>query len=145
MVMAHPRDRERWSDQRLLEGVAARDADAFRVLYRRRLGLVLSFLLREARDPEVAADLAAEVFAAVMIAAPRYEARHETAVPWLLGIARNVLGSSRRLEWRLFNLMHSFPGVHSRSNTAHRPTGRSPLHDSWRARRANAATLPSVA
>jgi RNA polymerase sigma factor (sigma-70 family) len=94
--MAHPRDRARWSDQRLLEGVAARDGEAFRALYRRRLGLVVSFLLRETRDPEVAADLAAEVFAAVMIAAPRYEARHETAVPWLLGIARNVLGTSRR-------------------------------------------------
>jgi RNA polymerase sigma factor (sigma-70 family) len=94
--VAHPRDRSRWSDQRLLEGIAARDGDAFRALYRRHLRLVASFLSREAGDPEVAADLAAEVFAAVLIAAPRYDPRHDTAEPWLLGIARNVLGTSRR-------------------------------------------------
>lgn len=95
-VMAHPRDRERWSDRRLLEGVATRDPDAFRVLYRRHLAVVVSFLLRESRDPEVAADLAAEVFAAAMIAAPRYQPEHASAAPWLLGIARNALGTSRR-------------------------------------------------
>jgi RNA polymerase sigma factor (sigma-70 family) len=94
--MAHPRDRERWSDERLIEGISARDADAFRTFYRRRLGLVLSALLRETNDPELSADLTAEVFAAVMIAAPRYQAQYETAGPWLLGIARNVLGTSRR-------------------------------------------------
>jgi RNA polymerase sigma factor (sigma-70 family) len=94
--MAHPRDYERWDDQRLLEGIAARDPEAFRVLYRRHLSTIVSFLLREAKDPEVAADLTAEVFAAVLIAAPRYRPEHGTAAPWLLGIARNVLGTSRR-------------------------------------------------
>ena len=94
--MAHPRDRPRWSDQRLLEGIAARDPDAFRVFYRRHLPLVVSFLLRESEDPELAADLAAEVFAGAMIAAARYRADYDTALPWLLGIARNILGTSRR-------------------------------------------------
>jgi len=94
--MAHPRDRERWSDERLLEGISSRDPDAFRAFYRRHLALVLSALLRETSDAELAADLTAEVFAAVMIAAPRYQAQHETAAPWLFGIARNVLGTSRR-------------------------------------------------
>jgi len=94
--MAHPRDRERWSDERLLAGVAVRDPEAFRAFYRRHLRVVLRSLVRETHDPEVAADLAAEVFAAAMLAAARYEPRHESAVPWLLGIARNVLGTSRR-------------------------------------------------
>jgi RNA polymerase sigma factor (sigma-70 family) len=94
--MAHPGDRERWSDQQLLGGIAGSDADAFRVFYRRHLSLILAFLLGETRDREVASDLAAEVFAAVMIAAARYERQGDSAVPWLVGIARNVLGKSRR-------------------------------------------------
>lgn len=94
--MAHPGDRERWSDQQLVAGITARDPEAFRTFYRRHLGVVLASLVRETRDPEVAADLAAEVFAAAMIAAARYEPRHESAVPWLSGIAHNVLGTSRR-------------------------------------------------
>jgi RNA polymerase sigma factor (sigma-70 family) len=94
--MAHPRDRQRWSDQRLLEGIAARDPDAFRVFYRRHLAVIVSFLVRESKDAELAADLAAEVFAGAMIAAGRYRAEYDTAVPWLLGIARNILGTSRR-------------------------------------------------
>jgi RNA polymerase sigma factor (sigma-70 family) len=89
-------NRKRWSDQQLLAGIATRDAEAFRVFYRRHVGVVLAFLLRETGDPEAAADALAEVFAAVLIAAVRYEPRHESAVPWLFGIARNVLGASRR-------------------------------------------------
>lgn len=47
-------------------------------------------------DPERAADLTAEVFAAVLIGAARYEATHDSAASWLFGIARNVLGHSVR-------------------------------------------------
>jgi RNA polymerase sigma-70 factor (ECF subfamily) len=84
------------SDQRLLAGIAACDADAFRVFYRRHLPRVLRYLLRETRDREVAADLAAEVFSAVLLAAKRYRPERGTAVPWVLAIAHNVLGASRR-------------------------------------------------
>ena len=83
--MAHPGDRDRWSDQQLLDGIAARDSDAFRVFYRRLVLLVMEFLLRKTGDREVAADLAAEVCAAVMIAASRYQRQGESAVPWWLG------------------------------------------------------------
>ena len=48
------------------------------------------------RDAEVSADLAAEVFSAVLLAAERYEPQSDTAAPWLVGIARNTLGASRR-------------------------------------------------
>jgi RNA polymerase sigma factor (sigma-70 family) len=58
--------------------------------------VVLAFLLRETRNRELAADLTAEVFAAVLVAAPRYRVEHPSAVPWVLGIARNTLGASRR-------------------------------------------------
>jgi RNA polymerase sigma-70 factor (ECF subfamily) len=88
--------RERWSDERLLAAIAARDGDAFSVFYRRHLPRTVGYLLGETRDRELAADLAAEVFAAVLLSAQRYRPDRDTAVPWLLGIARNVLGASRR-------------------------------------------------
>lgn len=88
--------RERWSDEQLLAGVAACDADAFSVFYRRHLPRTLGYLLGETRDRELTADLAAEVFAAVLLSARRYRRERDSAVPWVLGIARNVLGASRR-------------------------------------------------
>jgi RNA polymerase sigma-70 factor (ECF subfamily) len=88
--------REQWSDEQLLAAVAGRDGDAFGVFYRRHLPRVVSYLLGETRDREVAADLTAEVFSAVLLSARRYRAEKETAVPWVSGIARNVLGASRR-------------------------------------------------
>jgi RNA polymerase sigma-70 factor (ECF subfamily) len=88
--------REHWSDQRLLAAIADRDGDAFRVFYRRHLPRTVGYLLRETRNREVTADLAAEVFAAVLLSARRYRPERETAVPWVLAIARNTLGASRR-------------------------------------------------
>lgn len=87
---------ERWSDEDLLRGIADRDRDAFAVFYRRHLPIVVGFLARETRDREVAADLTAEVFAAVALAAGRYRPSNVSAAPWLIGIARNTLGASRR-------------------------------------------------
>lgn len=89
-------DRARWSDERLLSAIAGRDPDACGVFYRRHLPIVVGYLLSETRDPELAADLAAEVFAEVLLAARRYRPEHASAVPWLVGVARNVLGTSRR-------------------------------------------------
>jgi RNA polymerase sigma factor (sigma-70 family) len=88
--------RERWSDRDLLAAIAARDGEACAVFYRRHLARTVAFLLRETWDPELAADLAGEVFAAVIVAASRYQAQTESAAPWVLGIARNTLGASRR-------------------------------------------------
>jgi RNA polymerase sigma-70 factor, ECF subfamily len=90
------RDRARWTDAQLLVAIARCDDRAFSVFYRRHLGTVVGWCLRRAGDPELAADVTAEVFAAVLIAAPRYEPTHESALGWLLGIARNVLGHSVR-------------------------------------------------
>ncbi|MDQ6803541.1 MAG: RNA polymerase sigma factor [Actinomycetota bacterium] len=89
-------DRGRWSDERLLAAIAGRDREAFSVFYTRHLPPVLGYLMRETRDPELAADLAAEVFASMLLAARRYRAEHASALPWVIGVARNVLGSSRR-------------------------------------------------
>src|SRR5437764_8691361 len=87
---------DRWADRELLAAIADCDRNAFSVFYRRHLPRTVGYLLRETGDREVAADLAAEVFAAVLLSAKRYRPERDTAVPWVLAIARNVLGVSRR-------------------------------------------------
>lgn len=90
------RDRARWTDAELLAGIVSCDDRAFGAFYRRYLSTVVGWCARRTGDPELAADLTAEVFAAVLIAARRYQPEHESAAAWLLGIARNVLGHSLR-------------------------------------------------
>ncbi|HWG26113.1 RNA polymerase sigma factor [Actinospica sp.] len=57
---------------------------------------VVCYLRRQTGNPEAAADLTAEVFAAALLSAHRYRDSSESAAPWLLGIARNTLRMSRR-------------------------------------------------
>jgi RNA polymerase sigma-70 factor (ECF subfamily) len=81
-------------------GLAARvvrgDDAAFATLYRRYLPLVLRWSLAQTGNREVAADLASEVFAAALIALPRYRSGQGSFGAWLLGIAKNKLRESRR-------------------------------------------------
>jgi RNA polymerase sigma-70 factor (ECF subfamily) len=85
------------TDGELLERTRAGDHDAFGELYGRRHELVLAFLLKRTRDPEVAMDLMAETFAAALVAlADRPPAIAGSAAPWLLTIARNALIDSYR-------------------------------------------------
>jgi RNA polymerase sigma factor (sigma-70 family) len=95
-VMKSRVEAEQWSDRELLAGIASRDGEAFTAFYRRHLPTTVSYLWREMHDPEAVADLTAEVFASIILAARRYRPQTETATPWVIGIARNVLGSSRR-------------------------------------------------
>jgi RNA polymerase sigma factor (sigma-70 family) len=83
------------SDEDLLQATQ-RDAEAFGVFYRRYEARVLAFFLARTGDGEVAADLAAETFAATLSASHRFRPRSEPAVAWLFGIARNTLAMSRR-------------------------------------------------
>ncbi|MFL5860700.1 MAG: RNA polymerase sigma factor [Solirubrobacteraceae bacterium] len=94
--MAELMDLARATDDELLGAIASRDPGAFRVFYRRHLPVTLAYLMRETRDPELAADLAAEVFAAVLLSAHRYLDHGVTAAPWVVGIARNKLLMSLR-------------------------------------------------
>lgn len=83
------------SDAELLS-CSAGERDAFAGFYRRYERPVLGFFARRVGDPELAADLCAETFAAALAGAGSYRPEQETAAPWLFGIARNVLGSSIR-------------------------------------------------
>ena len=88
-----PEERPDWE---LLTAISEHDQDACAVFYRRHLPRTVAYLMHETRDPELAADLTAEVFASVIASARRYKRQTETAAPWVIGIARNVLANSRR-------------------------------------------------
>ncbi|HTW11765.1 MAG TPA: RNA polymerase sigma factor [Solirubrobacteraceae bacterium] len=95
-MRGHREDPQTWEDRELLAAIAARDGVAFSVFYRRHLAEVLAYVIRETGDRELAADLAAEVFAAVLLAASRYEPQGRSALPWVIGIARHKL----LMSWR---------------------------------------------
>lgn len=88
--------RDRLTDGALLAAIADGDGASFDVFYMRHLPAVLAYLLHQTGDREASADLAAEVFAAVMLASPRYRDDGGPALAWVLGIARNKLRMSRR-------------------------------------------------
>jgi RNA polymerase sigma factor (sigma-70 family) len=83
-------------DETLLERTR-REPGAFGAFYRRHEDRMLSYFLARVGDPEVAADLTAETFAAALVSAHRFRPRRATpAAAWLFGIARNTLAMSRR-------------------------------------------------
>lgn len=85
------------SDAELL-GATALDGSAFALFYDRYEAAVIGYFARRVADPEVVADLTAEVFAAALGAAPRYRESQPTAASWLLTIAHNTLSSSLRRQ-----------------------------------------------
>jgi DNA-directed RNA polymerase specialized sigma24 family protein len=67
-----------------------RSPAAFGTFYRRHERTVFAYFMHRTGDPELAADLAAETFAAVLIGADRYRPQGQ-ALAWLFGIARHKL------------------------------------------------------
>ena len=83
------------SDAELLLG-AREDPAAFVAFYDRYETAIVGYLKRYVRDPEVVADLTAEIFAKALGAARRYRPEQPTAAGWLLTIAHNTLLHSLR-------------------------------------------------
>ena len=71
------------------------ELEDFGRFYDRYVSSLLAFFQRRVLDPEAAADLTAETFAAAMVARPRFRAE-ATAVGWLFGIARHKLADYQR-------------------------------------------------
>jgi RNA polymerase sigma factor (sigma-70 family) len=91
--MGAPRHGE--SDEELLSA-ARSDPGAFGALYGRFEERMLRFFLSRVGDPEVAADLTAETFAAALASVGRFRAKKGAAGAWLFGIAHNTLAMSAR-------------------------------------------------
>jgi RNA polymerase sigma factor (sigma-70 family) len=87
-----------WGDapDETLLAMARRDPAAFGAFYRRHEDRTLRYFLARVGDPEVAADLTAETFAAALASAHRFRPRRQPAAAWLFGIAGNTLAMSRR-------------------------------------------------
>jgi RNA polymerase sigma factor (sigma-70 family) len=85
------------TDQRLLDESRHGRAESFEVVYRRHHAVVLAFLARRAQQPELAADLMAETFAALLVLVRDPDrALPPVPVAWLLVTARNLLIDSHR-------------------------------------------------
>jgi RNA polymerase sigma-70 factor (ECF subfamily) len=84
-----------WSEQTDAALLGLDDPDAFAELYDRHVRAI--FAWSSARVGDYAADLTAEVFALSWQARKRFrDEHHGSALPWLYGIALNVLRSSLR-------------------------------------------------
>ena len=72
------------------------DPEDFGRFYDRYVDMLLGYYARRVRDPEVAADLTAETFAAALAARRRVRRASTPAVAWLFGIAQHKLADYRR-------------------------------------------------
>jgi RNA polymerase sigma-70 factor (ECF subfamily) len=88
--------RRTYLDDAGLLRLAHRDPAAFRVLYDRHVVRVHQFMLRRTGDAAAAFELTAETFARAWVSRDRFNDQGGGALPWLFGIARNVLAAAVR-------------------------------------------------
>ena len=72
------------------------DAEDFGLFYDRYVDMLLGYFARRVNDPELAADLTAETFAAALVARKRFRRAATPAVAWLFGIGQHKLADYRR-------------------------------------------------
>jgi RNA polymerase sigma-70 factor (ECF subfamily) len=100
-------------DQRLTDAETLRrslgEPSVFAVLYERHMARVLGYLRRRV-GAELAEDLTAEVFVRAFRGRSNYGVQHDTALPWLLGIASNLIGDHRRAERRRLGVVAEMAG-----------------------------------
>jgi RNA polymerase sigma factor (sigma-70 family) len=88
-------DRDPRTDAELLVATPG-EIEAFGIFYRRHVEWVLGVLERQLRDPERAADLTAETFAAALLSVRRYQPSRGEPQSWLYGIMQHKLASAGR-------------------------------------------------
>ena len=81
------------------ELLGSADPQAFAIFYRRHVRWVTGYLMRRTGDPELAADLTAETFAAALLHRSGFQPRDGSAGAWLYRIAHNTaIDSARRRQ-----------------------------------------------
>lgn len=100
------------TDAELLERSLTEPA-VFGELYERHSLAVRRYAARRLGDA-AGDDAAAEAFARAFRARGRYRAEHDSALPWLLGIANNVIADHRRLERRRLATLSRVSTGHNR-------------------------------
>jgi RNA polymerase sigma factor (sigma-70 family) len=92
--MGQATDAELW--RRAVEG----EPDSFGVLFERHARSVYNYLFRRTADWALAEDLTSVVFLEAWRRRGDVALDRETALPWLYGVATNVLRNRRRSQWR---------------------------------------------
>lgn len=87
------------SDAELIESSWA-DPEDFAGIFDRHFPSVYRFCVRRVFDLSTAEELAGETFLRAFAARRRYDLSHESARPWLIGVARNVLREHLRRAQR---------------------------------------------
>jgi RNA polymerase sigma-70 factor (ECF subfamily) len=95
---AAPPDAEEAPDSELLVRVAARDREAFELLYHRYVRSIFGLAMRRLRDRQRAEDAVQEMFAAVWRSAGSYRPERGPAAPWLYAVARNAVVDRLRVR-----------------------------------------------
>jgi len=86
-----------------------REPAQFAQVYERHVAAVHRYLRRRVGD-DAAQDLTAETFVRAFRGRARYGVQHDTALPWLLGIASNLIGDHRRAERRRLAALERLAG-----------------------------------
>ncbi|WP_410654016.1 RNA polymerase sigma factor [Amycolatopsis sp. lyj-112] len=84
------------------------DPDSFAVIFDRHSPAIARYLARRLGS-QIADDLLAETFLAAFRARRQYDLARTNALPWLYGIATNILARHRREEARELRLLAAVP------------------------------------
>ena len=101
--MGQATDAELW--RRAVEGEPA----AFGVLFERHARPVYNYLFRRTADWSLAEDLTSVVFLEAWRRRRDVRLESDLALPWLLGVATNVLRNRRRSQWRYHAALERIP------------------------------------
>lgn len=89
------------------------DPESFSLIVERHATSVFRYLASRG-DRSTSEDLLADVFEVAFKARDRYDSHYESALPWLLGIATNVIRHHRRSERRHTAMVRRVTQVHAR-------------------------------
>lgn len=102
-------------DTALWARVREDDADAFGLLFRRHGERIHGFALRRTADPAAAEDVTAMVFLEAWRRRHQVRLHQPSALPWLYGVAANVLRSRNRTRRRHQAALERLAGLPPRS------------------------------
>lgn len=100
---------ERATDRHLWNRAAAGEPAAFGVLFERHAKAVYNFCFRQTGDWSAAEELTSVVFLESWRRRGRVRLTGESALPWLLGVATNVVRNRRRAERRHRDALKRLP------------------------------------
>jgi RNA polymerase sigma factor (sigma-70 family) len=105
--MGQASDGDLW--RRAVEG----EPDAFGVLFERHAQAVYNYLFRRTADWALAEDMTSVVFVEAWRRRTDVRLERELLLPWLLGVATNVLRNKRRSQWRHRAALKRLPREHA--------------------------------